>query len=114
MQKPAWLMNKYAIIAAGGFGTRMGNATPKQFLQLNGKPVLWHSVKAFSDAFDDITIVIIAPALHISEAKQTCAAFKNVEYVEGGSSRFQSVKNGLNKVTGEAIVFVHDAVRCLV
>src|SRR5437868_5886385 len=114
MQKPAWLMKKYAIIAAGGSGTRMGSATPKQFLQLNGKSILWYSVKAFCDAFDDIDIVVVVPALHISEAKQACAAFKNVEYVEGGPSRFQSVKNGLNKVQGEAIVFVHDAVRCLV
>jgi 2-C-methyl-D-erythritol 4-phosphate cytidylyltransferase len=107
-------MKKYVIIAAGGSGIRMGNETPKQFLELKGKPVLWHSVKAFADAFSDINIIVVVPSAHLEKAGRICSEFKDLVLVEGGSSRFQSVKNGLGKVEGEAIVFVHDAVRCLV
>lgn len=107
-------MKKYVIIAAGGSGIRMGNETPKQFLELRDKPVLWHSVKAFADAFSDISIIVVVPSAHLEKAGNICSGFNNIELVEGGSSRFQSVKNGLKKVEGDAIVFVHDAVRCLV
>jgi 2-C-methyl-D-erythritol 4-phosphate cytidylyltransferase len=115
MQKPAEQMNKYVIIAAGGSGTRMGNTTPKQFLQLKGKSILWYSVKAFADTFNDINIVVVVPGAHFAEAKNDCSEFNNVVFVEGGASRFQSVKNGLAKIIDDhSIVFVHDAVRCLV
>lgn len=107
-------MKKYAIIAAGGSGQRMGAAVPKQFLELKGKPVLWYSVKAFVDAFDDISIIVVAPADHLVKAKEACAEFSNVRFVAGGETRFHSVKNGLDGVTEASIVFVHDAVRCLV
>jgi 2-C-methyl-D-erythritol 4-phosphate cytidylyltransferase len=107
-------MKKYVIIAAGGMGVRMGNANPKQFLELNQKSILWYSVNAFTGAFPDINVVVVVPASHIEETTQICSMFSNVEVVKGGSSRFLSVKNGLAKVEDEAIVFVHDAVRCLV
>lgn len=107
-------MKKYAIIAAGGSGQRMGSSVPKQFLQINGKPLLWYSVKAFVDAFADVNIVVVAPSANIEEAKTVCAGFDNVIFVEGGATRFQSVKNGLNTVKEPSIVFVHDGVRCLV
>jgi 2-C-methyl-D-erythritol 4-phosphate cytidylyltransferase len=107
-------MKKYAIIAAGGSGVRMGNATPKQFLEINGKPILWYSVKAFVDAFDAIEIIVVAPASHLAEAKEICSGLRSIKFIEGGASRFQSVKNGLAEVEEDSIVFVHDAVRCLV
>ena len=107
-------MKKYAIIAAGGSGQRMGNATPKQLLQIKGRPIVWYSVKAFADAFDDVTIIVVAPAAHIAEIRTICAGFSNVDVIPGGNTRFQSVKNGLAMVKEPSIVFVHDAVRCLV
>ncbi len=107
-------MRKYAIIAAGGSGKRMGNTVPKQFLPINGKPILWYSVKAFTQAFNDITVVVVAPASHLEQAKESCSEFRDAVFIEGGSSRFQSVKNGLSMVKEDSIVFVHDAVRCLV
>jgi 2-C-methyl-D-erythritol 4-phosphate cytidylyltransferase len=107
-------MKKYTIIAAGGSGQRMGNETPKQFLQIKNKSLLWHSVNAFTKAFDDISIIVVAPALHIEKAKEVCAGFSNISFAEGGSTRFQSAKNGLEFVKESSIVFVHDAVRCLV
>lgn len=107
-------MKKYAIIAGGGSGTRMGSATPKQFLELNGKPILWYSVQAFVDTFPDIQIIVVAPSAHLAQARDICASFSNIQFVEGGDTRFASVKNGLGLVQEESIVFVHDAVRCLV
>lgn len=107
-------MNKYAIIAAGGSGQRMGAATPKQFLEIQGRPVLWHTVHAFTEAFADMNVVVVAPAATLQEARQICSAFPRVTVVEGGSTRFQSVSKGLKMVQEESVVFVHDAVRCLV
>jgi 2-C-methyl-D-erythritol 4-phosphate cytidylyltransferase len=107
-------MKKYAIIAAGGSGQRMGSTVPKQFLELKGKPILWYSIMAFTNAFEDISIIVVAPATNISEAEEICQEFPNIIFAEGGASRFLSVKNGLAAVNEPSIVFVHDAVRCLV
>ena len=107
-------MEKWALIVAGGVGLRMGNATPKQFLVLHKKPVLWHTVQAFQQAFADVNIVLVVPQNHLqNEAIQNLLSNKMI-IVEGGSTRFESVKNGLQKVPDDAVVFVHDGVRCLV
>jgi 2-C-methyl-D-erythritol 4-phosphate cytidylyltransferase len=109
-------MYKYAIIVAGGSGTRMGTEIPKQFLLLNGKPVLWHSIKAFVDAYPDIEIILVLPAQYLQEGQNFKSEFpsNNISIAEGGATRFDSVKNGLSVVREKSIVFVHDAVRCLV
>jgi len=107
-------MKTFAVIAAGGSGTRMGSNIPKQFLELNGKPVIWHTLKAFSNAIADIHLVVVVPAEHLEQAKQVCSGFQNIQFVVGGATRFHSVKNGLRLVEQDSIVFVHDAVRCLV
>jgi 2-C-methyl-D-erythritol 4-phosphate cytidylyltransferase len=92
----------------------MGNEKPKQFLLLKGKELLWHSVKAFKDAFEDVEVIVVAPTDHIERAQNVCSEFEQVQFVEGGASRFTSVKNGLQQVKEDSVVFVHDAVRCLV
>lgn len=109
-------MYKYAIIVAGGSGTRMGTEIPKQFLLLNGKPVLWHSVKAFTDAYADIEIILVLPAQHKDQGEKLAKEFADhkIRTTEGGETRFHSVKNGLKLVAEKSIVFVHDGVRCLV
>jgi 2-C-methyl-D-erythritol 4-phosphate cytidylyltransferase len=110
-------MKKYAVIVAGGTGTRMGSDIPKQFLLLKDKPVLYYSLRAFLEAFDDLSVILVLPADYSKLGEETIDAFfdKNrVQVTEGGSTRFQSVKNGLKLVKEESIVFVHDAVRCLV
>lgn len=107
-------MKKYAIIAAGGSGQRMGSDIPKQFLEISGKTLLWYSVNVFSKSFDDITIIVVAPPDLIQKAKEVCTGFSNVVFAQGGNTRFQSVKNGLTLVKEDSVVFVHDAVRCLV
>lgn len=108
---------KIAIIVAGGSGTRMGSAVPKQFLELSGKPVLWHTVNAFVTAFSDIHIVLVLPEPHFDYVKPWLHEFSTgavVTLVKGGETRFHSVKNGLNEVKEPAVVFVHDGVRPLI
>src|SRR4051812_7942843 len=110
-------MKKYAVIVAGGSGQRMGTDIPKQFLLLAGKTLLWHSVNAFLNAFDDINIILVLPAEHMAEGAKIADGFQSGEKIQvttGGATRFHSVRNGLQLVTGLSIVFVHDGVRCLV
>jgi 2-C-methyl-D-erythritol 4-phosphate cytidylyltransferase len=107
---------KIAIIVAGGTGQRMGSVVPKQFLSIQGKPILLHTIDQFVAAFSDIQLVVVLPEGYIQEGKDllTQSGFtKNIVFVAGGDTRFQSVKNGLEQVKEPSIVFVHDAVRCL-
>ena len=108
--------NKVAIIVAGGTGQRMGSVVPKQFLSIQGKPILLHTIDQFVVAFSDIQLVVVLPEGYIEEGKELIRQngfTKNIVFVAGGDTRFQSVKNGLGQVNESAIVFVHDAVRCL-
>lgn len=111
-------MEKYAIIVAGGSGVRMGSSTPKQFLLLNNKSLLWYSINTFIKAFSDIHIILVLPENHLQEGEKIIQDFnflKNkIQIVTGGITRFHSVQNGLKEVKNESIIFVHDAVRCLV
>jgi len=110
-------MKKVAVIVAGGSGKRMESSIPKQFLLLQNKPLLWHSVRAFIQAFSDIEIVIVLPENFIEEGKNIVQDFQathKIDFIVGGNTRFQSVKNGLSLIKEECIIFVHDAVRCLV
>ena len=110
-------MKKYAVIVAGGTGTRMGSDIPKQFMLLGDKPVLYYSLYTFLEAFDDLQVILVLPRDYSRLGQETIDAYfdkERVQITEGGDTRFQSVKNGLQLVEGEAIVFVHDAVRCLV
>jgi 2-C-methyl-D-erythritol 4-phosphate cytidylyltransferase len=109
-------MNKYAVIVAGGTGSRMGAAIPKQFLALKDKPVLYYSINAFLAAYEDIQIILVLPHEHVDKGRELVRQyFKKapVNVVVGGDTRFQSVKNGLAHVEHESIIFVHDGVRCL-
>jgi 2-C-methyl-D-erythritol 4-phosphate cytidylyltransferase len=105
---------KIAIIVAGGSGTRMGSAVPKQFLELAGRPVLWHTVNAFATAYSDMQIVLVLPEVHFSYVESWLGEFSNITLVKGGETRFHSVKNGLDQVPAYSVVFVHDGVRPLV
>lgn len=110
-------LKKYAVIVAGGTGSRMGSAMPKQFLMVNGKPILYYSIKSFLTAFDDVQIIIVLPEEHIGTGQEIIDAYfdySNIILVNGGRTRFHSVQNGLSIIEEESLVFVHDAVRCLV
>lgn len=110
-------MKKYAVIVAGGSGQRMGTSIPKQFLLLQGKPLLWYSLQVFLQAFDDLQIILVVPASNLIEGEQLAKEIDGgtrIRVVTGGSTRFHSVQNGLACITSPSIVFVHDGVRCLV
>ncbi len=111
-------MKKFAVIVAAGSGLRMGSETPKQFLLLNGKPILWHSINSFLNTFNDINIIIVLSKEYIETGEQIRKDFlidgKRITVAMGGETRFHSVQNGLKSVEENSIVFVHDAVRCLI
>jgi 2-C-methyl-D-erythritol 4-phosphate cytidylyltransferase len=110
-------MEKFAVIVAGGSGIRMGSSTPKQFLLLNGKPVLWHTINTFLEAYDDMQLILVLPGQYLDTGAAMVAMTKDpgrIQITAGGETRFHSVKNGLALVPDNAVVFVHDAVRCLI
>ncbi len=107
----------YAVIVAGGQGTRMGTAIPKQFLELQGKPVLYHTIQAFIRAVPGARIILVLPGHQISYAQMVLQSFPeriDLTIVAGGESRFHSVQNGLKGIPEDAVVMVHDGVRPLV
>lgn len=109
-------MKKTAVILAGGNGSRMGKNIPKQFILLDNKPVLFHTIETFLDAYDDLNIILVLPEEHLLFWKNELPEFwlERIRLTVGGNTRFASVKNGL-KLAGDAeVIFVHDGVRCLV
>ena len=95
----------------------MNNELPKQFMLLNNFPVIFHSIKAFLQYDSEIEFVIVLGKEDSSKWKELCAEFKftfDHQLVEGGSVRYESVKNGLSIIDGEGIVGIHDAVRPLI
>lgn len=109
-------MKKIAVIVAGGNGTRMNAAMPKQFLLLKGRPVLYYTIDTFLKAYTDLHIILVLPEEHIAAGKEIIDAYfdsSRITITEGGRTRFHSVQNGLQLVKNEGVIFVHDGVRCL-
>jgi 2-C-methyl-D-erythritol 4-phosphate cytidylyltransferase len=111
-------INKYAIIVAGGSGSRMQASLPKQFMMLAGKPVLYYSINTFLQTFAAIKIILVLPEEYVANGQEIIDAYfkdYDVSITIGGRTRFHSTQNGLALVTdNESIVFVHDAARPLV
>lgn len=110
-------MAEYALIVAGGKGTRIKSKLPKQFIEIAGLPVLMHTINAFYRYAPDIQVVLVLPPDDFDLWRQLCAAFgfnKPHLLQAGGDSRFQSVKKGLEVIEGPGLVCIHDGVRPLV
>ncbi len=110
-------MNKIAIIVAGGKGERMNAGVPKQFLEINGKPILMHTLEAFMNFDASLQLILVLPAAQIDFWETLCEAHDFSiphQIVAGGQTRFHSVKNGLNVVKSPSLVAIHDGVRPLV
>ncbi|HMJ71483.1 MAG TPA: 2-C-methyl-D-erythritol 4-phosphate cytidylyltransferase [Cyclobacteriaceae bacterium] len=108
---------EYAIIVAGGKGTRIKSSLPKQFLELNGIPIIIHTLNAFVRYSRQIKIILVLP----EDDMDTWADLSNkhqfttpIVLQTGGDTRFQSVKRGLQKIDGDGLVAIHDGVRPLI
>ena len=108
-----------AIIVAAGSGTRFGSETPKQYLEIGGKPLLIHTLERFENCavIDEIVLILAADA--IENFRETLAkfAFKKISgIIAGGATRAESVLCGLNAIDAKKceIVAVHDGARPLV
>ncbi len=107
-------MKKYAIIVAGGAGTRMGSEIPKQFLMLGSKPVVMHTINVFKNYDNTIEIILVIPKDQFETWEQLKEEYnfkREVRLAEGGKNRFYSVKNGLALIDEPGIVGIHDGVR---
>jgi 2-C-methyl-D-erythritol 4-phosphate cytidylyltransferase len=102
------------VIPAGGLGTRLGRATPKQFLTLGRASILATTVGHFTRRRDVGAIVVTAPGPHVARARRSLAALRArvpLIVVAGGATRQESVALGLQAAPASEIVVVHDAVR---
>ena len=111
------VMKKFALIVAGGSGSRMNINLPKQFVEINGLPVLMHTFNTFYDFDPDLEFILTLPENQVSFWNDLCKKHgfdKEHKIAFGGETRFYSVKNGLDLITGDGIVFIHDGVRPLV
>jgi 2-C-methyl-D-erythritol 4-phosphate cytidylyltransferase len=108
-----FMFKKYAIIVAGGSGSRMKSDIPKQFIEVGGLPILMHTLKRFKEADSEIEIILVLPEAQFEYWSALCQKYKTVPHqlVAGGKTRFQSGLNGLKVIDNEGLVAIHDGVR---
>lgn len=107
-------MKEVAIIVAGGKGLRMGGELPKQFLPIGGRPVLMRTLEAFAAYNPQVQLVVVLPQSQQAYWRELCVRYDfrlPHTVVDGGETRFHSVRNGLLQVEAPALVAVHDGVR---
>lgn len=107
-------MKRYAVIVAGGKGARMGSAVPKQFMLLAGKPILMHTLMRFHAYDNAMQLIVVLPSEQRTYWDELCRQYVfEVPHVvvDGGETRFHSVRNGLSEITSSGLVAVHDGVR---
>jgi 2-C-methyl-D-erythritol 4-phosphate cytidylyltransferase len=105
-----------AIIVAAGSGTRFGSKTPKQFLEILGKPLIIHTLFAFENCPYVDAVVLVLPSNETADFLKIVAKYnlkKLVKIVSGGNSRAESVLKGFNAIrpTNAEIIAVHDGAR---
>lgn len=109
--------NRYAVILAAGEGRRMHSSLPKQFMELDGKPVLRCTLERFLEFDPQIRLIVVLPADRMEYWKEYChhTGFRPaMRLVAGGLTRFHSVQNALEHVPEDALVAIHDGVRPLI
>lgn len=111
------MLKKYALIVAGGSGTRMNSSLAKQFIELKGKPILMRTIENFHKYDVTFSIILVLPKEQQYFWQVLCEKHHFSiphQVVAGGETRFHSVKNGLTVINDEGIVAIHDGVRPLV
>ena len=111
-------MHNHVILLAGGIGSRVGGPMPKQFLSLNDKPVIVHTLENFekNTSIDGITIVCVKDWIsHLQEILLEYKISKVTDIIEGGETGHDSTRNGIfslrEKISSEDFVIIHDAAR---
>jgi 2-C-methyl-D-erythritol 4-phosphate cytidylyltransferase len=107
-------MSVCAVVPAGGTGTRMGGAVPKQFLELSGKPILYYTLKTLQDCGIISELILVVPEKEYDNACSDWLGKPEIvtKVVVGGEKRQDSVYNGFCEVSPQTeIVLVHDGVR---
>lgn len=110
-------MKSCCIVVAGGNGSRMNSTIPKQFIQIGGVPILMHTLQQIHKFDPTIELILVLPASEITQWKDLCQNHECLiphKIVEGGETRFDSVKNGLKHTKGFELIAIHDGVRPLV
>ena len=108
-------MNPKLILVAGGTGTRMQSSTAKQFIPLEGLPLMWWTLRRFREALGsnlEVTLVLYPGLFNEFQRLESVHGPAGVHHlVPGGAERFHSVQSGLSTVADSGVVGVHDAVR---
>lgn len=103
-----------SVILAGGKGKRMGAEVSKQFIEINGKPIIYYTLKAFEECKGIDEIILVLPKDEIDYFKREIEPrfdFKISKIIEGGKERQDSVYNALNSIEDCDIVLIHDGAR---
>ena len=118
------MKNRYAIIVAGGSGSRMKSDLPKQFLLLDGKPVVMHTLERFANTESEICLILVLHQDMFSYWDELCEKYKfQIPHtvIAGGDTRFQSVRNGVLHIAQQqqgllenTLIAIHDAARPLI
>lgn len=106
----------YLIITAGGKGLRMGADIPKQFIPINGRPILMRTIEQFRKYSKELHIILVLPKDNLNYWQQLCHDYsfhEEYDIIDGGDNRFHSIQHGLNIIPDDidGIVGVHDGVR---
>ncbi|MDR1357204.1 MAG: 2-C-methyl-D-erythritol 4-phosphate cytidylyltransferase [Tannerellaceae bacterium] len=112
------MKKRYVLIVAGGKGLRMGNELPKQFMPIRKRPILMFALDCFHE-WGGGEIIIVLPKEYVNYWKWLCRRYSCAiphRVVEGGETRFDSVRNGLTAISKpgaglQGLVAVHDGVR---
>lgn len=108
-------MQHFAIIVAGGSGSRMKSDLPKQFMPIGGRPILMRTLDTFRSYSSAIQLTLVLPESQFEQWNELCQAYgftSDYQLVAGGATRFHSVQNGLLSLVGsQGLVAVHDGVR---
>ena len=110
-------MKKAVIIVAAGSGSRMGGQVPKQYLQLQGRPLIVHTLERFQRFDSDMKLVVVLAPTHKELWEQMASSYeitRGVILALGGPTRYDSVKSGLKQIDTETLIGIHDAARPLV
>jgi len=108
-------MQQYALIVAGGSGTRMQSDLPKQFISIGNRPILMHTIQKFYAYSPDIQLIIVLPKIEFTTWENLKKQFDFQiphQVVAGGATRIESVRNGLQVIDNQhSLVAIHDGVR---